>query len=269
MRRLVLFFAIASVAANQPARAADPAIAAAETSVRLGLTAGYGDYEENLVPRDTEAGAVIGVSAGVSSLMPYALPGFDFPDLYADAGYDFSAGLMKDRGDPLNRAATPYQARDDAYYNTAVVRLGAGAPVGGGQEVIPYVAGGYQNWYRNVGGPAGFGEFYRAEMIGGGLKVDFAGSPSLVVQAAAEAFAVIGGGVTVPAERYDGSFGPSAEERISLDADYRLTPTWHAFAGLGFVHYEYSGSKPDDSGRFEPLSTTLQVNSMFGIAYGF
>jgi hypothetical protein len=266
---LVLFFAIASVAANQPARAADPAIAAAETSVRLGLTAGYGDYEENLVPRDTEAGAVIGVSAGVSSLMPYALPGFDFPDLYADAGYDFSAGLMKDRGDPLNRAATPYQARDDAYYNTAVVRLGAGAPVGGGQEVIPYVAGGYQNWYRNVGGPAGFGEFYRAEMIGGGLKVDFAGSPSLVVQAAAEAFAVIGGGVTVPAERYDGSFGPSAEERISLDADYRLTPTWHAFAGLGFVHYEYSGSKPDDSGRFEPLSTTLQVNSMFGIAYGF
>ncbi len=269
LRRLVFIFALATLAAIPPARAADPAITAAETNVRLGVTAGYGDYEENLVPQDTGAGAVIGVSAGVSSLTPYALSGFDFPDLYADAGYDFSAGLMNDRGNLKNRAATPYQAQDDSYYNTAIVRLGAGAPIGAGEEVIPYVAGGYQNWSRNVGGSAGYGEFYRAEMIGGGLKIDFAGSPSLVVQAAAEAFAVIGGGVTVPAEGYDASFGSSAEERISLDADYRLTPTWHAFAGLGFVHYEYGGSKPDDSGRFEALSTTLQVNSMFGIAYGF
>jgi hypothetical protein len=80
---------------------------------------------------------------------------------------------------------------------------------------------------------------------------------------------VIGGSVSVPSQSFTGNFGTSAEERVSLDADYRLTRTWHAYAGLGVTHYGYTGSKAGASGAYEPLSATLQVNSMFGVAYGF
>ena len=55
------------------AQAAPPAIDAAETSVRLGLTAGYDSYEENVRPQDTETGALVGLEAGVSALTPSAM----------------------------------------------------------------------------------------------------------------------------------------------------------------------------------------------------
>jgi len=252
-----------------PALAADPAISAAETSVRLGLTAGYGQYDEDITPKDSEAGALLGLTAGVSALTPDGLGGYGLPDLYTEVDYNFAAGFLNYHGNLQNAQSTPYQANDNAYYNTAIVRLGLGAPLAGGPEVIPYLAGGYQNWYRNVGGNAGYGEFYQAGLIGGGLRMDFSTGPDLVVSAAAEGFAVIGGSITVPSQDFSGNFGTSVEERVSLDADYRLTRTWHAFAGLGLTHYGYTGSKPGDSGAFEPLSSTIQVNSMFGVAYGF
>ena len=304
---VVLLLAVLAAYAAPAARAAEPAIEAAETTVRLGITSGYGNYEENVAPEDTEAGALLGVSAGVSALTP-ALPGYLWPDLYTDVGYDFSGGFLNYQGNLENQQDTPYEARDNAYYNTAIVRLGAGAPLSGGREIIPYIAGGYQNWSRNIAGPAGYGEFYQAELIGGvqkwvipcnwkfpaenfsgdtyhnishrsvdlvgagpsgGLRMDFTGSPALILSAAAEGFAVVGGSVSVPSQDFDGRFGASAEERVSLDADYRLTRTWHAFAGLGLTHYEYAGSQPGADHLFEPLSTTLQVNTMFGLAYGF
>jgi hypothetical protein len=252
-----------------PSLAADPAISAAETSVRLGLGAGYGHYEENITPKDTEAGALLGLTAGVSALTPDGLSSYGLPDLYTEVNYNFAAGYLNYRGNLQNAQATPYQARDNGYYNTAIVRLGLGAPLAGGPEVIPYLAGGYQNWYRNVGGDAGYGEFYQAGLIGGGLRLDVPSGADLVVSAAAEGFAVIGGSIRVPSQDFGGNFGTSVEERVSLDADYRLTPTWHAFAGLGLTHYGYTGSKPGESGAFEPLSSTVQVNTIFGVAYGF
>ncbi len=262
---------IAALAAGLPpvARAADPAVTAAETSVRLGVTAGYGGYQENISPQDTESGALVGLSGGVSALTPSGLGRYGVPDLYTDVDYSFAAGFLNYHGNLQNPQNTPYQARDNAYYNTAIVRLGFGAPLAGGPEVIPYLAGGYQNWYRNVGGAAGYGEFYQAGLIGGGLRLDISGGPGLVLSAAAEGFAVIGGSVSVPSQSFTGDFGTSAEERVSLDADYRLTRTWHAFAGLGVTHYGYTGSKPGALSLYEPLSSTIQVNSMFGVAYGF
>jgi hypothetical protein len=258
-----------ALAAGACAQAATPSIEAAESSVRLGLTAGYGNYEENIQPQDTEAGALLGVEAGVSSLTPTALGRFGWPDLYASVGYDFSAGFLQYRGNLQDAEHTPYQAQDNSYYNTAIVRLGLGRPIAGNAELIPYVAGGYQNWYRNIGGSAGYGEYYQAGMMGGGLKLDVAATPLLVVSAAAEGFAVIGGMVSAPSQDFSAGFGASAEERVSLDADYRINNGWHAFAGLGVTHYGYTGSKPDAMGVYEPLSTTLQINSIFGLAYGF
>jgi hypothetical protein len=257
-----------SLATVGVASAASPAVTAAETQVQLGVTAGYADYEENVFPQDTETGAILGFKAGVRALTPSGL-GPEVPDLYTDIGYDFSAGFLTYKGNLQSPGYPPYRASDDAYYNTAIVRLGLGAPLNRGLEIIPYLAGGYQNWYRNVGGPGGYGELYQAGLIGGGIKLDFATSPVLVLQASAEGFAVIGGSVAVPSQNFSGDFGNSAEERVALDADYRLTNAWHAFAGLGVTHYEYTGSKPGLSGNYEPLSTTLEINSLFGVAYGF
>ncbi len=247
--------------------AADPAIAAAETSVRLGLTAGYGHYEESISPQDTEAGAMVGLAASASALTPASLDLYGMRDLYTGISYDYSAGLFNYHGNLQD--GTPYRAKDNNSYNTAIVRLGLGTPLGGRQELIPYIAGGYQNWYRNVGGPGGYGEFYQAGLLGGGLKMDIAPSPLLVLTASAEGLAVIGGRVSASAFDFSGGFGASGEERVNLDADYRIDHAWHAFAGLGLTHYTYTGSKADGQGIYEPPSGTLQVNSMFGIAYGF
>jgi hypothetical protein len=267
--RGILLVAVLAAGLGHGALAADPAIVAAETSVRLGLTAGYGTYEENISPQDTEAGALLGLTAGVSALTPSGLGAYGLPDLYTGVDYNFAAGFLNYHGNLQNAANTPYQTHDNAYYNIAIVRLGVGAPVAGGAEVIPYIAGGYQNWYRNTGGAYGFGEFYQAGLMGGGLRLDVTRGRNLVLSAAAEGFAVFGGSVSVPSQNFTGNFGTSAEERVSLDADYRLSGTWHAFAGLGLTHYGYTGSKAGAQGLYEPLSTTFQVNSMFGVAYGF
>jgi hypothetical protein len=165
--------------------------------------------------------------------------------------------------------ATPYQADDKAYYNTVIIRLGLGRPIEGGEELIPYIAGGYQNWYRNIGGSNGTSEYYQAGLIGGGLRFDITENPMFVLSASAEGLAVIGGSVAAPSQNFRGDFGTSAEERVGLDADYRLDDAWHAFAGLGLTHYNYTGSKPNGMGAYEPSSASLQINSMLGVAYGF
>lgn len=251
------------------ARAAGPAITASETGAQLALTAGYSNYEENIFPQDTENGALLGFRVGLSALTPSNLGAIGLPDLYTGIEYDFSAEFLNYNGNLQSETHPPYQANDHDYYNTAIVRLGLGRPVNSGIEVIPYLAGGYQNWYRNIGGPGGYGAFYQAGLAGGGIKLDFATGPMLVWSVSAESLAVISGGVSVPSQDFSGSFGGSAEERVSLDADYRFTGAWHAFAGLGITHYDYTGSKPNGFGAFEPLSSTFQINSIFGIAYGF
>jgi hypothetical protein len=253
----------------RPGHAADPAISTAETSVRLGLTAGYGSYDGTTQPQQTATGGVIGADFGVGALTPMVFGGIGFPDLYTDAGYDFTAGFLHHRANATSAAEMPYASSGNDYNNSMIVRLGLGRPVAADEEMIPFVAGGYQNWHHDIVGLSGAGALYQAGLIGAGLKFDVAASSMLVVTASAEGLAVIGGSVSAPSENFSGNLGTSAEERVSLDADYRIDQSWHAFAGLGFTHYDFSGSKSDVIGGYEPLGSALQVNSVFGIAYGF
>ncbi|MDR3520421.1 MAG: hypothetical protein P4L54_02280 [Acidocella sp.] len=239
------------------ARAAEPAIVAAESSVRLGIGVGYGQYQEGLPQTASGAGPLIGATLGGSRL------GFGaYSDAYADVEYDFSAGFMGG-----HNQAVPVHGADT--YNTVIVRLGLGVPLLGEAEIIPYVAGGYQTW-NHVGGATQFyGANYQAGLIGGGLRLDLAAGPAFVVSASVEGLAVIGGSVTVPSENASGALGTSAQERVSLDADYRLNSAWHAFAGLGLTHYSFTGAQPGGFGYQLPESGSLQVSSTFGVAYGF
>ncbi len=71
------------------------------------------------------------------------------------------------------------------YYNTAIVRLCLGRPIAGGEEVIPYLMGGYQNWRPEVGGHNNLGAFYHGGLVGTGLKFDVTAGLMLVVSASA------------------------------------------------------------------------------------
>jgi hypothetical protein len=267
MNRWIGLLLIASIAGPVPAaRAADPAISAAETSVWLGLTGGYGNDQGQDGSQMSESGALLGISTGISALTPSGLARYGLPDLYTEVEYGFAAGFLNEHGNLNGPAASPYEAHDDAYYNTAIVRLGIGAPVDGGREVIPYVAGGYQSWNRST---AGNGEYDQAGLIGGGLRFDVVSTPLLILSAQAEGLAVIGGETSVPSRNFSGSFGTGAQERVALDADYRLHGTWHAYAGLGVTHYGEGGERLGAKLSEAPLSSALQVDSMFGVAYGF
>jgi len=248
------------------ASAAAPVINAMESTVNLGLTSGYGGFEEDIQPRIRGGGPLLGVSAGVSELMPTG-PGW--PDLYTSVAYNVTGSFFHDESTEGGASPLAHTAAQNGVYNTAIVRLGLGSPLSGSSELIPYIAGGYQNWHRGSGGAPGYKEFYQSGIVGLGVRLDVAANQLWVVTAAAEGLAVLGGSVSAASPDFSGTLGPSAEERVSLDADYRLNGAWHAFAGLGLTHYGYAGTKLSPAGTEDPLSNSLQVNSTFGVAYGF
>jgi len=250
------------------AQAAPPTISAAESGLQLGLTAGYAEYEANLLPHYASSGALVGLQAGITSLSPDGLGGMGWPDLYVDASYDATAGFLGGAasGGAWLGADRAVDADDD---NTVIIRLGMGRPVYGNAELIPFVGTGYQRSSANDGADGADSARYQAALIGGGIKLDVAATPVLVVSANAEGYAVVAGTVAIPSNDFAAPVGTTAEERVSLDADYRLTNAWHAFAGLGVSHDAYDGGRLVGFGAEAPASTALAVNSVFGFAYGF
>ena len=267
--RLRIVLALAALLGLGPAlraHAAAPVIAAviaqAETGIGLGLSGTYTQYHESLGPvSDSENGGLAGFEFRASRL------GEGGPaSLYTALIYDFSGGFLGYDG--FTQDGLGYAARDRAFFNHVEVRLGRGFALMPGMELIPFLAGGYQNWYRNMTGPAGYGEFYQAGLAGAGLKLDLAATDDLVLSASAEGAAVIGGSVSAPALDFSGGFGASGEEAVRLGADWRLDGNWHVFLGLGVSHFSYTGSGIDN-GFYEPPSGTLQLRSVLGMSYGF
>jgi outer membrane scaffolding protein for murein synthesis (MipA/OmpV family) len=234
--------------------AAPPAVSAAESSVRLGLSAGYGFSGFDATPRDEQAGPIFGASTGITALTPVNLGQTGWSDLYTGVTYDFSSALVHV---PMSAAGIPPSGEtghETDFYNTAIVRSGLGRPVEGKVEVIPYMAAGYQSWTRD--GAGWRANAYRAGMAGLGVKIDLVAGHFWVVSADAQGMMV-------------GSVSAGAEERISLGADYRLRGAWHAFAGLGLMHDEGRAlALGGDTGE-QDVSARLRLSSMFGVAYGF
>lgn len=245
------------------AHAANPAIDAAETSIGLGLSGNYTHYHESLGPvSDSEDGALAGFELRANRLGI----GAGISNLYTALVYDFSGGFLGYNG--FTQDGLIYNAQDRAFFNHVEVRLGRGFALTPDMELIPFVTGGYQNWYRNITGPAGYGEFYQAGLAGIGLKLDVAATNDLVLSASAEGISVLGGSVSAPSLDFRGSFGTSGEEAVRLGADWRLDRNWHVFLGLGVEHFNYTGSGLDN-GFYEPSSSTIQVRSELGMSFGF
>lgn len=278
-RRLRLIVGILALAAAMPvawaeggadggADALNPAVVAAETRVSLGFAVQGIRYGENFAgTSDQESGVLPGLTAGISRLGPL----LGVSGIYTGVVYDFAGGpLTYDgyiQGGP-GAGLAPYTATDHARFNSLEVRLGRGVALSPRVDIIPFVAAGYQNWYRDIGGAGGYGEFYRAAVAGLGARVDVAVTDRLVVSATAEGLAVIGGRASAPALGFAGDFGTSGEEAVHLGADWRLGNALHLFAGLGVRHFDYTGSGLDN-GIYEPPSSTLIVRSEVGVTFGF
>lgn len=259
---LAAWWPLVAVAGSTP----DATVAAAETRVALGFSvAGIGYRETFAGGSDQESGALPGFTAEASRLGTV----FGVPGVYTGVVYDFSGGALNYNGyRQYGPRLVPYEQTDHARFNTLEVRLGAAVPLMESVDLIPYVAAGYQNWYRDIGGVGGYEEFYRAALAGVGAKLDVAVGGRLVLSARAEGLAVIGGRVSVPAMGFAGNFGASGEESVRLGADWRLDNAWHVFAGLGVRHYDYTGSGAD-GGLYEPPSSTFVVRGEMGVAVGF
>jgi len=246
-------------------------VVAAETTVSASAAFMHTQYHENFPPGtgDDENGFTPGFGVGVGGLIPF--PPMN-ADIYSNLSYNFDAGNITYGGHYLY-SGLPALATDNAVFNRVELRLGMGLPLQNGWELIPFAAGGYQAWNRNINqkGIIGTDEFYRSGLLGAGLKLDVPAGPRWVVSATGEMLALMGGAVAFDSVGSDGVFGVTGEERVELGADYAATGRIHTFVTLYWEHFNYSGSKPSikSLGFYEPLSTTTQFGANVGVAYSF
>lgn len=260
--------------------ATQDSILRANNEIGLAVTGTLMNYQEHITQfngqTDIESGWMPGFQVKYSLMGDYFS---SLPNLYFAVNYDYSNGNLHYQGFLLSPGTPPSQTTDSAVTNRVVGRLGMGFPLAQSWMLTPYLAGGYQNWDRNLQGTHGGKEKYSAGLVGAGFMLQYAPIRQLVLSANAQGFAVIGGGMTPSGNIIENnlgtaSFGTSGEERVSLDADYRLNGSWHVYGGLNFTHFNYTGGPLNSPlaqllGAAEPPSSTNLFGMQLGVAYGF
>jgi hypothetical protein len=243
-------------------------IVVANNEVGIAATGTLMNYQEHIteVPSDIESGWMPGFAVKYSLMGDYfgSMPS----NMYFAIHYQFSSGSIAYKG---SVGGTPYDGTDDATTNRATARLGKGFSLSDDMMITPYVAGGYQDWNRDLQGPYGYVEDYHSDLIGAGVMFQYAINPRLVIGANLEGLAMIGGGMTP--HIYNGilgsaSFDTSGQEKIGADIDYRVFSQWHFYGGLRYTHFNYTGG-PLKYGAFEPSSSTNLFSMDAGVAYHF
>jgi hypothetical protein len=245
------FLALAAAFCAAPARAASPAVAAMETSLFLG--GGFMHQQAH-----GQSGISAGLSAGGGVLLPSG-PADNF-DYYASLAYDYNPGV----------AAAKLPNAEDASFNRVEARLGVGLPLARGVEVIPFLAGGYQQWHRPVLAGAGVwaAETCHAGLFGGGARLDIPLTSTLVAAGSGEVLALAAGGVSGNLRGVTvspGGFGVTPEERVTLGLDDALLGPLHIFAQAYWTHFTGSGAAAP---YYEP-GGAMQEGVNLGIGYSF
>ena len=249
------------------------AVQAAETNLNISLSALHTQYHENARPGsgDDENGFSGGGGVGASVLLPE--PGlFRDAALYTAISLNLSAGNLRYGGHYL-ATGLPAEATDRAVFLRAEGRLGMGFALRQGVELIPFLAGGYQSWNRNIDlrGQIGTDEQYTAGLLGAGMRLDVPVTQRLVLSGTAEMLALFAGHIVANGVGFNHGLGGSAEERFALGGNYAIQGPLHGFITLDWEHFNYAGSKPtlSSGGFYEPLSTTTQFGVNLGAAYSF
>lgn len=256
-----------AVLAASPAYAAGSAVSAAENLVTVDLGFMHAQYHENMQPGDDEHGFVPALGLGASVLLPTG----GWTDIYTALNYGFSAGNIGYSGHMLI-GGQPVNATDHATFNQIEARIGLGFPLAGGAESIPFIAGGYQSWNRNIvsSSAGGTSEFYHSGLVGMGLKLDMPLGSALVASVTGEFFGLAGGGITSNSLGFSGGFGVTPGERVELGLDEAFSGPLHFFAHADLEHFNYAGTaQGPGSVYFEPFSTTTQFGLNIGAGYRF
>jgi hypothetical protein len=257
-------FASSANSVNGSIRAADNNISAAFNDTNM-------NYQENIstLPADSETGFMPGFTLGTSFLGSV----YGINNLYADVHYTRNSGAIAYKGSLSNGAV--YNGTDNATTNRVSARFGMAFPVAHNVAVIPYVAGGYQQWSRNIAGQFGYSENYSTGLVGVGGLAQYTPMRNVVLTANANIEALVGGGMTpsgvpgVPSGYYGStSFKTSGEQNLGVSANYEFAPSWSVFAGLKYTHFTYTGG-PLNYGAKEPSSATNLFGVDTGIAYNF
>ena len=249
------------------------AIVAANNEVGIAITGNLTNYQEDVTPgpSDTESGWQPGFAVKGS----YMGNVYGIHNVYAAVHYANSFGNIGYQGMVQTaRGNFPYNGTDSATFNRVMARVGKGFRITCPHEMMitPYVAGGYQAWNRNLQGPFGYQENYSAGLVGAGALFQYAVTPRFLVSGDTEILAVIGGGVTphiLNGRLGSARFGTSAEEKMTLGVDYRITGPLHAYSDVSLTHFNYTGGSLAIPGAREPLSSTNQFGMSLGLAYQF
>lgn len=250
------------------------AIRQVDNGIGIAATGTLMNYQEHITPgpSDTESGWMPGFAVHFDYLTP--------SNIYLHLGYSRSAGGI--HYDGATQAGVPVQTTDDATIQRFLGKAGYTFWLAPNMAVTPYVAAGYQWWNRDlqgIGAAKGYTEDYHSPLVGAGALFQYSVMPRLVLSADAEMLAVTGGGMTPHID--DGifgsaHFGTTGEERVGLQANYRVSGPWSVFGGLSFTHFNYTGGKLNSfqvhgetvSGS-EPFSSTNLFGLDAGVAYHF
>lgn len=244
----------------------------ANNEVGIAVTGTLTNYQEHINPgpADTETGETPGFlvkGSYMGNLMGVR-------NVYGQLKFGYNTGGIAYKGavfNPNTDATSPYDSTDRSTMYRILGRVGKGFAFGDNAMVTPYVAAGYQHWNRHLVGPYGYTEDYSALLTGVGVKGQYSLNQRLVLGANAEFLAVVDGQMTP--NLYNGMLGTadfktSGEEVLGLNADYQLTRSIHAFGGVEYTHYNYTGGLLNQ-GYYEPSSSTDLFSVDAGIAYSF
>jgi len=264
------------------AHAASLEVQNAESTVYFDTGFMHQQYHENISPGDDESGSTPGFGIGFSVLRSTNPRNLGAIDLYALLDYHLNGGNINYSGhtqifNGYNFDYAPLSATDHAIFQNVEARIGAGFPLVGGGESIPFLSLGYQSWSRDVTsdevGPSS--ELYHEGAFGGGWKFDLPVGKTLVASATGQILALAGGGISAGSSTL-GTFGVSPEEKLELGLDDAITPRWHVFAKANLTHYTYPGTSPQfyyadgyEFYEYEPTSTTTQFGLNVGVGYSF
>ncbi|MEB8474558.1 hypothetical protein [Acidithiobacillus ferriphilus] len=264
MKKLALAVLIAACGVAGASDASANAIVNVNNEFGVAVTGTLTNYQEHITPgpSDIESGWQPGVNLK-EDMMGHV---FGLANVYFGLRYNFSSGGIAYQG--AYQDGTPVDATDNGTFNRFVLRFGKGFLLTDRAMITPYIAGGLQLWNRNLRGPGGYTENYGAGLAGGGLLFQYAWTHRLVMGLNADGFAVMDGYMNANSVGAGtANFGNSAEEKLSLTADYRFAGPWHWYIGTSFTHFNYTGGPLIDA--VEPSSSTNQLALVLGLAGSF
>jgi hypothetical protein len=270
-------FAVAVLASTISIAHAEDTISHANNQVYLNIGAQNINYHEldttgvtGTNSLDSENGVQPAVQIGYTA----QFDALNVRDLYLATSLTFARGHTSYNGylqgydSSGNYVLEPFQNNTTSTTIDYSLKAGKTFKFGQGNRfgVTPYIAYAYHYWNRDMQGEYGYTEHYSQSILGGGVLGQYAVTNRLVASLDLNAGATLGPKMSTGGS--DFSLGSSAQESLTLGADYALTRHLHVNGHYSLTHFQY-GQSPVVNGYYEPNSRTTTQTFMVGMGYTF